>query len=447
MALQVGIIGRTNVWKSTLFNALIWSHRAIVTDISWTTKELIQEVRKIWNREYMLIDSPWLDTFEEELPFIEAIIEHSDLLLFVVDWKVEPSSQDEAIKEMIIKAWMKSKTLFLVNKLDWIINGPREDEFMAEWRAWWFEHTSGMSAHHREWLIHVREQIVAVTNSLEDSQKWALTVWSAWMPVVILWKPNAWKSTLLNTLIWEQVAHVSDIPWTTLDYHAASFMFQWTQINLYDTAWIRKKSKNSQLESIAYAKTLSLIEYVTPVVVYLFDSIEWFTKRDGALIDELQTMGVPLLIAFNKIDETDKHHTETKMKRLRSRYPFLHWIPFASISWRDWIGLPAMLKEAVRLHNDSKIRIPTAELNNALKKHWFLSPPTFPKNKICKRKYITQVWVQPPTFMLSVNNVEYANFSFRRWVINAIRDAFWFHGVPVKLTFTSKVNDNPYLDK
>jgi GTP-binding protein len=117
------------------------------------------------------------------------------------------------------------------------------------------------------------------------------------------------------------------------------------------------------------------------------------------------------------------------------------------ISGQDGLWLPKLLDTVKQVYTSYSQRVPTWWLNDALSKARITSPPRFPKNKICKRKYITQVETSPPVFLLSVNNASYANFSFTKWVQNVIRKTYGFAGVPLQLKFTSKVKENPYLQE
>ena len=153
--LTIWLVGRTNVWKSSIFNRLIGSHRAIVTDISGTTRELIHEERD----GVVFIDSPGLATFDEERPFLEEVIADSDLILFVVDSKEAYGQHDDVIKWMIIDAGKKEGTLLVVNKLDGKVYSDERHMILAEWYAQWFEELVGVSAEQVQWLEQIRDWI------------------------------------------------------------------------------------------------------------------------------------------------------------------------------------------------------------------------------------------------------------------------------------------------
>lgn len=443
----IWFIWRTNVGKSSLFNRLIWTHRAIITDISWTTRELLVEKWTLAWRNVTYIDSPWLDTFEEEIPFINEIIEQADVLVFVTDWKRELWDHEYRIHKMIIESWKMQQTVLVVNKCDGKVYNGKAELILADFYQLWYEYTFPCSAEQAEWLEELVDGILEIAKSKQ-------LIWPAEkkeeklesLPIAIIWRPNVWKSTLLNKLVWQDLSHVQDEPWTTLDYIYANFEWNWKNFTLYDTAWIRRRKKIAGIEKIAYAKTMSMIDYTTPVIVFVLDMDEWMTHRDKSLLGEIIHKWVPLVIALNKIDNYSKDEVQRMIRQMPLQKSFW-WIPYIPISAKEWIWLPQLMTKIEHVYASSLHHISTAELNKKIQRSWILSPPTFPKNKICKRKYITQIGEFPPTFMISVNNKEYANFSFKRWLESAIRNVFPFEWNTIKLKMSSKVDTNPYLEK
>lgn len=449
--LTIWLVGRTNVGKSTLFNRLLWNFRAIVTDIAWTTRELLRERVVWWEEQLELVDSPGLDDFELEKWFIQQIIDEADILLFIVDGKEELGEQELHIKEMILQAQKKERTCLVVNKLDSKVYTQEVDMLLADYYSLWWSYVVPLSAKQEQGVAELQEVLVDLIQQYKQTTLWKAS--DAFVDdedddslhLAIVGRPNVGKSTLLNTLVGEHIAWVQDKPWTTLDYVKASFLYKNTPITLYDTAGIRKKWKTVGLEKIAYTKTQKMISWVKPVVVMLLDLHEWLTHRDKTLIGEMVALGIPLVIAVNKIDIFDPQEADMYIQDLRRRLGFA-WIPVVKISWKEWIALPALIDTVCKVSRNYHTRIHTWILNKSFKKAWITSPPRFPKNKICKCKYISQVETAPPVFMLSVNNNAYANFSYRAWVEKVLRKQADFTGVPIQLRFNSKVASNPYLE-
>ncbi len=444
-AMKIWLVWRTNVGKSTLFNRLLWSYRAIVTDVSGTTRELLEEKSIIHGKPVTLIDSPWMENVDEEMQFINLIIKESDILLFVVDGKAELSEQEYRIKDMILAAQKKKSTILVVNKLDAKVYSAEIDMLIADMYSLWFSEVVPISAEQYEGLENLWssiEDIVKENNFVREKK--VDTDWDGTIPLAIIWRPNVGKSTLLNKLVGEKLAHVQDKPWTTLDYITADFSREWKTFKLYDTAGIRKKSKIVWLERIAYSKTTHMLWYVRPIVVIVIDIQEWLTHRDMTLIGEIIQKWLPLILALNKIDLVDPKDADFMVDRIRTQTWF-NRIPLVKISWKEGIALPKLLAQISKIYTISTNHISTSKLNKALQTARLTSPPRFPKNKICKWKYISQVDTYPPVFSLSVNNKEYANFSFKRWVEKSLRAAFGFSWVPIKLQFISKAENNPYI--
>lgn len=442
--MKIWLVGRTNVGKSTLFNRLLWSYRAIVTDISGTTRELLREESVLGHKDILLIDSPGLENVEEEMQFIQEIIQECDILLFVIDGKADLWEQEYRIREMILENGKKDQTILVANKLDDKVYHGKADIFLSEFYSLGFGYITPISAEQQQWLEQLVRTITAMPHRKDTPAH--ISEHSIDIPLAILWRPNVGKSTLLNRLMGEELSYVQDEPGTTLDYITAHFERDGQSIALYDTAGIRKKKKIVWLERIAYAKTMSMLDHIRPVVVFVLDVVEWLTHRDKSILGEIIKMWLPLIIAINKIDMMEPKDVDHAIDAMRLDLWF-RWIPYVRISGLEWYGLPKILQNVTKVYNSATTRVPTSGLNKLLYQARVTTPPRFPKNKICKRKYISQVEDNPPTFNLSVNNKQYANFSFQQRVENIIRKEYGFEWVPIKFTFTNKVEKNPYLQK
>ncbi len=443
--IRIGLVGRTNVGKSTLFNRLLGTFRAIVTDIAGTTRELLHEEGHIKHIPVTFVDSPGLADFEQEVVFLKEIIATSDIILFVVDGKQWVTSQEEKIAQMIFGAGKKDKTMVVVNKMDQKVYSSAGGMILADWYGMWFSDVYAASAQQYEGVEELRDAIYDRLTALDADAGIAVAedTENKPLPLVIVGRPNVWKSTLLNTLLGDVIAQVSPEAWTTLDYIKAPLVFRGRTLMLYDTAGIRKKWKIHALEKVAYEKTQALLSFIKPIVIMVIDAVEGVTQRDKSLLGELIEMGTPIVIAANKIDTFPREEQEVMLKRLQRFMP-CPWVPFVGISAEKWFGVPQLLQQVLKVAETSTRRVSTPALNKVLQDAWLQSPPRFPKNKTCKRKYVTQVETSPPTFVLSVNNEEYANFAFQNRCENIIRKHFWFSGVPIRLVFRGKSAQNPF---
>ncbi len=421
--MKIGLVWRTNVGKSTLFNRLLGNFRAIVTDIAWTTRDIIREPVNIDWISAVLLDSPGLDNLEKELQLIEEIIQQSDLVLFVVDGKSGLNPLDEKIFDLIAKNNKKSKTILVINKVDGKVYTDKVWDFVSDFYKFWINDIAVVSAKQNEGLVELVELIKnKIEKDFDIKELKEKEEIESFIPIAIVWRPNVGKSTLLNKLCWEQLATVSDKPWTTLDYISCDLDFQWKKYRLYDTAWIRKKWKIHWLERIAYQKTLKMLQYIKPVVVLLIDLKEWLVHRDMTLLSDILKLYLPVVVAVNKIDEFSKDYVDRQLRLIAWKLKFAKWIPILPISAKEAINLPQLFEWINVAYNNYYKRIPTWQLNQVLRKKWIEKPPRFPKNKICKFYYTTQIEVAPPTFKFFVNNIEYANFAFKKWLENTLNN-------------------------
>lgn len=435
--MKLGLVGATNVGKSTLFNRLVGSHRAIVTDIAGTTRDIVSDVTDFWGIKVQVSDSPGLDNFYDELEFISQLVVQSDYLLFVVDFTVGIGPKEEEIIKIIRKHSMEDKTLLVINKVDKWMTEADAQVAAAEYWSLGLASLVMISAKNGGNIDELEELLfgIASSNSFKTVRHGHELI------VSFVGRPNVGKSTLLNTFAKEELSKVSDIPWTTLDYIAQQVSYWDTVYKLVDTAGIRKQTRTAGLEKIALSKTLKMLEYYKPIVVLLRDGIDSVVKQDLHLVGELIKMGLPIVIARNKIDWLN----EKELQRLKDGTPelmdFARWIPVCYISGKKGKNLDNLMKQIKKVQQNRFLKISTHDLNEVVLTAQTVSPAKFPKNKICKIRYITQIDGDQPSFICFVNNREKLNFSLSRWLENVLRKNFNFEGVPISIEFRGKKED------
>lgn len=335
--MKIGLVGATNVGKSTLFNRLLGSYRAIVTDIHGTTRELLRDrsiLEELTGVE--IIDSPGLDNFDAEIPYIQKIIDEADILLFVIDGRKGMTAKEEKINEMILVSGRKEKTIAVINKLEGNFVEKKYTLAMADYYGLGYTETIGISAKHGENLdslldeIHVIAKKYKLRDQKTSSQQLAAN--HNEINIAIVGKPNAGKSSLLNHLAKEKVAHVDEKPGTTLDYIVTDITIGSQTFRMYDTAGIRRGAKAAQLEKIAWEKTFKMIEFVRPIVVMMIDITESITHMDMKIIGDMIRHNVPIVLVLNKIDLVDKKELEQKMALIMKYLEMAKWIPIIPIS-------------------------------------------------------------------------------------------------------------------
>jgi len=248
--MNIGLVGSTNVGKSTLFNRLIGQFRAIVTDIPGTTRDIIEHETLIDDiGKVTFLDSPGLHDFTEEEVLIKQIINHSDLILFMIDDSVGITAKEQHIYSYIIEKHKKKDTILIVNKIDIKHKEKEYDLAVNEYYGLGFEYVLGISAKKQKNLVEVKDLItkMVMTPLIKGETKGDFVI-DVRTPendnrihMAIIGKPNAGKSTLLNGLMKKRVSKVESIPGTTRDYIIGEFTMERKKYVVYDTAGIRKK--------------------------------------------------------------------------------------------------------------------------------------------------------------------------------------------------------------
>lgn len=450
--MQIWLVGSTNVGKSTLFNRLINQFRAIVTDIPGTTIDILYHTVTFGELdEVVFADSPGLLEFNDERPFIQKIIDESDLVLFIVDDVVGITAKEQHILEYIQKKQKKSQTILIVNKLDKKRKESETELALSDYYSLWFNEVIGVSAKTKRNLAQLKDLLIKKKYLLEkklsestidsEPQKSINTV-DKWIPIAILGKPNAGKSTLLNTLVGKQLSKVENIPGTTRDYVMGSFTLNKKTYTIYDTAGIKKQTTMHVIEKIAYKKTMDMLEFVRPVVIFVIDATLGVSHRDMTLLEEINRLALPIIFALNKSDLLSKKQIENMIKSTQRMMSFAKYIPILPISALTGEWTKEFFAFVHALRKESEKRISTTELNKIISTEYFERPPRFPKNKLCKIMYITQVDINAPTFLVFVNHKTRANFSFKKWIDNSIRKHFGFVWVPLVIRFKDRKEGN-----
>lgn len=441
---KIWLVWATNVWKSTLFNRLIGQFRAIVTDVPGTTVDIIYHEMEIdWIGKVAFGDSPWLLEFDQERVFIKKIIDESDLIFFVIDDTVWITAKEHSIYSYIMEKNKWKQTLLVVNKLDVNYKSNQIDLAIADYYELGIENVIWISAKNELNLTEIEDFIVnyfkdkenIASEDEEDEEEKPI-------PIAIIWKPNVWKSTLLNFLVWKELAKVEDYLGTTRDYITWDFEYKWQKYRVYDTAWLRKKGSIHGIEKIAYDKIRGMLEYVRPCIIFMIDWAEWVTHRDMTLLAEINNLALPIMVAVNKMDLLDSKQKKQIQLSVQANLDYAKYIPIVPIVAKEWKWVNIMLDMLGDIISEAEKRIDTNELNKAINTEMIKRPPRFPKNKICKLYYITQIDINAPTFVAFINKKDRANFAFKKRIENSIRNNFWFVWTPIVIRFKEKSHDN-----
>lgn len=451
----VAIVGRPNVGKSSLFNALIGSSKSIVSDIAGTTRDSVMHRVEGEAVDYWLIDTAGLTnvaglSLEEEVQLqVKSSLEHADVIMFVIDSRVPPTLDDEEIIQLLRKS--KKPILFVANKVD-----DGQPYQTMEWARTGFGVPIQVSAKNNTMLWDLIDALETKVESMGfirtgDEPE------SDRIQVAFVGRPNVGKSSLLNALVDKNRSVVSDVSGTTRDAIDSYYTDEENQdYTFIDTAGMRKRGKQIDIEYWSGVRTVRAIER-SDVCVVLIDALDGVTHQDMAIVGRVIEAGKGLIIAVNKYDllqeksraqeETDEREIDEldmwgeDLDKMRAKYinylskklPFCPWAPAAFFSALTGKGIKDLLPSIKGIYLEREKRISTSELNNYLPdlKYGHVLPSV--GHKIGKMKYITQADSKPPTFLLFVNNVEAFHFSYRRYLENRIREKYGFQGTPIKI--------------
>jgi GTP-binding protein len=443
---KVVIVGPTNVGKSTLFNRLTRSRRAIVCDRPGVTvdrHEMIVRDSPIGNFE--LIDTGGVGAEARTHPLgkeieraAEEAVKTANVILFVVDGTQEPS-----LEIIEISNWLRKRVkgtneqiVIVANKLD----VKRFD--LEPYRALGFSSVIGVSAENNLgiddlWQI-LEERIGKSEEETEDEAAGA----KAMPRLLVLGRPNVGKSTLLNSIIGRERHVVSAIPGTTRDPIETIQDVHGMIWKLCDTPGLRRPGRLERgVEWVAKEKLKDMAREAD-VALVVMDSVEGVTDQDASIAGMAMDFGLSVIIVFNKWDlmgaGQDRDDNLFDLERSDDlKMEFLRFAPRVRVSGLSGRGIPQLLKTITRIHEARAQRVQTAQLNKIFdvkfKGH---SHPLGPKGRPAKFYYLSQVSACPPEFVLFSNlPSQSVHFSFRRYVVNTLRTEFGFEGTPIKLHF------------
>ena len=431
----VVIVGRPNVGKSTLFNRLIQKKQAIVDNESGVTRDR-HYARTDWNGiKFSLVDTGGYtqnsdDTFEKEIKrHVNSAIEESSLILFLVDVQTGITDLDHFISKMLKK--VSKKVILVVNKVD---DGLHLADAAIFYKLGFGDYfpISSISGSGTGDLLD--EMVTHLDDQEEDEDNNILP------RISVSGRPNVGKSSLINALLGEEQNIVTDIAGTTRDAIDSRFNKFGHDLNIVDTAGIRKKNKvNEDIEYYSVLRAIRSIENAD-VVLLLIDATRGFEAQDQKIFDLIQKNKKGVVLIVNKWDLVDKSKMNTKdyTELIKEKIaPFVDVnILFVSVTEKQRIL--KVIDEAMNVYKRINFRISTGELNRYLLDVIASTPPPSVKGKYVKIKYITQLPSKKPTFVFFCNLPQYVKESYKRFLENRIRSQYNFTGVPIQLFFRKK---------
>ncbi|QSZ27945.1 ribosome biogenesis GTPase Der [Aceticella autotrophica] len=427
---MVGIIGRPNVGKSTLFNKIVGQRISIVEDKPGVTRDRIYSKTEWLGKNFILIDTGGLEPKSDDEIFtkmrlqVEAAIDMVDLILFVVDAKEGLISNDEEVADILRRS--RKKVLLVCNKID---NFKEMPASYYDFMKLGFGEPIPISAANGLGIGDLLDDVIK--NLPEKKEDYSDDT----IKIAVIGKPNVGKSSLVNKILGEERVIVSDIPGTTRDAIDTFFEKDGTNFVIIDTAGMRKKGKiYESIERYSVIRALSAIERAD-ICLLVIDAKKGPTEQDTKIAGYAYENNKAVIIIVNKWDliEKDTNTINEYTRIIREKFAFLNFAPILFISVKTGQRVNRILEEIKKVWEQFNKRISTGILNNTVNEAILVNPPPAKKGKLLKIYYMTQVSIKPPTFAVFVNEPELMHFSYKRFLENSIRQNFGFSGVPINI--------------
>ncbi|MFQ9934512.1 MAG: ribosome biogenesis GTPase Der [Lachnospiraceae bacterium] len=426
----VAIVGRPNVGKSTLFNALAGEKIAIVKDTPGVTRDRIYADVTWLDKSFTMIDTGGIEPDSSDVILsqmreqAEIAISTADVIMFIVDVKQGLVDSDAKVADMLRRS--KKPVVLVVNKVD---NFNKYNADIYEFYNLGIGDPIPVSAVSKLGIGDLLDEVTKHFNNTEE-----YTDEDERPRVAIIGKPNVGKSSLINKLLGENRLIVSNIAGTTRDAVDTVIKRNGKEYVFIDTAGLRRKSKiKEELERYSIIRSVTAVERAD-VVVLLIDATEGVTEQDAKIAGIAHERGKGVIVAVNKWDAIEKNdktiyqHTN-KIKETLSFMPYAEILFISALTGQRTNKLFDMIDIVIENHT---LRIGTGVLNEIMAEAVALQQPPSDKGKRLKLYYITQVAVKPPTFVIFVNDKQLMHFSYTRYIENKIREAFGFRGTPLK---------------
>lgn len=459
MYIKIALVGRPNVGKSTLFNKIIKKKNAIVFDQPGITRDRIEAVCEFFKLKLKLIDTAGFDNTRSDEISIEMVkqsikaVEDAEVIVLIVDARESLQQLDFEFAKILRKF---GKPIVLVcNKVE---NGVSFDA-MPDINKLGFKNTVEMSAEHN---IGFKELSQAISKSYEEA--YSISIKDALelsdegeeyvqktkkVSIAIVGRPNAGKSTMFNKILGDYRSIVSEIAGTTRDSIHHSLKFGEYDINLTDTAGIRKRLKiNDRIEEFSVESAFYSIKFST-VVILCMDCLSPFDSQDLKIAKFALDEGRGIVIILNKwdlISEVVRKKIVNDLDRFLGKvFPKAKGLPYFTISAKNDEKLDEIMEECITLHEIWSKRINTSKLNSFVRDIAEEKSPGKYKGHDVKIKFATQVNTRPPSFCIFTNHIDGIKESYKSYLENSIREQFGIFGVPIRINF--KKSDNPFAEK
>ena len=432
----VAVVGRPNVGKSTLFNALAGERIAIVKDTPGITRDRIYTDVEWLDWSFTLIDTGGIEPDSKDIILsqmreqAEIAVSTADVIIFLVDVKQGLVDADAKVADMLRRS--QKPVVLVVNKVD---SFSKYEADVYEFCNLGIGDPIAISAVNKLGIGEMLDKVTALfhTEDFEESE-------DERPRVAIVGKPNVGKSSIINKLIGENRLIVSDIAGTTRDAVDTEVVYNGREYIFIDTAGLRRKNKiKEELERFMIIRTVSAVERAD-IVVLVIDAVEGVTEQDAKIAGIAHDRGKGIIIAVNKWDaiEKDDKTIYRFTEKVRNILSFMTYAEIVFISAVTGQRLNKLFDTIDMVIQNQSLRISTGVVNEIVVEATALQQPPADKGKRLKIFYTTQVGVKPPTFVTFVNNKELMHFSYLRYLENKLREAFGFRGTSIKIIVRQK---------
>ena len=429
----VCLVGRPNVGKSTIFNRLVRKKISIIEDTPGVTRDRIYGDVSYGKYKFHLIDTGGIDVskeiFNNEIKVqVEIAIDEADLVVFVVDGKEELNQNDYVIRDMLKKS--DKKVIVAVNKID---NSNRMNNIYNFYELG-FENVIGVSGEHNIGIDKLMEEIIADFKPYSKDE-----VLDNKIKFCVIGRPNVGKSSLVNALLNEEKAIVSNVAGTTRDAVDTVFRYEGEDYVVIDTAGLRKKGKvYESIEKYSAIRSMKAIERCD-VCCIVINAEEGIIEHDKHIANYALEAGKAIVLVVNKWDTVnDKNDIKSFTQLIRSEFQFLTYAPIVFLSAKTKKRIHTLMPEIKKVYNNSLKEIKTSVLNEVIRDAVMLNQPPSYKGKRLKIYFVNQCGTKPPKFNFNVNSNKLVHFSYKRYLENKLRENFDLEGTPIIIQFKNK---------
>ncbi len=437
----IAIVGRPNVGKSTLFNRLIGKRLAVISSEAGTTRDRIYQNMTMGDYEVTIVDTGGLEYGKKESieadirAQAELAIQEADVIYFVLDASQPLTVDDYSAADTLRKS--KKKSILIANKCD----NKEAFERLVELYKLGFGKPLEVSAIHNSGIDELLDETTKHIKDLgfKKPSKKKKNEDDNEIKICFLGKPNVGKSSLVNALLGQNRVIVTEVPGTTRDTTNTHIKYEDTNFSLVDTAGLRRRGKIERgIEKFSSLRCFNALDQ-SDIALLVLDFGEPISKQDMHIAEFILDAKKGVIIVVNKIDLAESEEERDKyISMVQKKFVFLPWAPLVVVSALKRKNIKKIFELSKNIMEQRKLRVSTGKLNSFIRRITYKHVPSGTKNIKPKILYITQTAINPPEFVLFVNDAAAFHFSYRRYVENELRKEFGFDGTAVRIVYRNR---------